>query len=88
MAQRLLHAEEGYDAVAGATMPLPLSFGRPSWAQVLSDVMVRHSGCKIGVFVCAPQNMISNIKSVCNALNMQEASAAAGTQLLFRHERF
>ena len=69
-------------------MPLPLSFGRPSWTQVLSDVMLHHGGCKIGVFVCAPQAMANEIKSACQTLNLQKAAADAKTQFLFRQEHF
>jgi len=88
LGQRLLHAEDGYNAIADAKMPLPLSFGRPLWTQVLSDVMVHHGGCKIGVFVCAPQAMANEIKKVCHSLNSRKAATDAETHFLFRQEHF
>ncbi|XP_033739342.1 NADPH oxidase 4-like [Pecten maximus] len=37
-------------------------FGRPVWHQTLDSYMKRHSRSKIGVFVCGPRGMISDIR--------------------------
>ena len=93
--QNIKHAEDGYDAVIGAHVPVPVSFSRPDWKAVFERLRKEHPAARIGVFVCGPAQACAVMKGyyrMFSAHPQQQQKGAApqapGTTFVFHRERF
>ena len=87
LGQSLQHEEEGYDPLTGVYVPTPCYFGRPEWKSVLNKVSNNHPTSRVGVFVCGPSGLSSQLKGLCNKANLQSKGDAA-TKFDFHKESF
>jgi hypothetical protein len=92
--QNIKHAEDGYDAVVGAHVPVPVSFSRPDWKGVFERLHREHPGARIGVFVCGPAPACAVMKGYCRMFSAHPrrqkgaAAEAPGTTFVYHRERF
>ena len=87
LGQSVQHEAEGFDPLTGVYVPTPCHFGRPDWKSVLGKVSASHPGSRVGVFVCGPQALSSQLKGLCNLTNRQ-STGEASTRYLFHKENF
>ncbi|KAI8872078.1 hypothetical protein GQ42DRAFT_174416 [Ramicandelaber brevisporus] len=88
IANLLINTTGQYDADADAITGLRKSqtnFGRPNFNQVFQQMCERHSGQKIGVFVCGNKALTKAVKDCCSKHNRNHAN---GTKFYYYRERF
>ena len=76
------HEKDGYDVLAGTYQPMPCFFGRPSWPTVFTNIAKNNAGGRVGVFVCGPPALSSQLKGVCTNFNSNDSKLSEKDKLL------
>ena len=87
LGQSIHHEKDGIDPLTGAYVPTPCYSGRPDWQDVLNKISSNHSGSRVGVFVCGPPGMSSQLKGLCNKAN-QQVKGDVATRYVFHKQHF